>query len=140
MQGNIGGREAILFEGDGKRGLRDRMNIMAAAEAHVVWKNRLARHIRGDSHEPLGAAMLGQDDVCQLNNLINGAAFNDFQKTEEFGLLSRAHAQFHHLSRVVVERLKADDLKGAAELFENEYRIALDEMLQSLKKINGLLS
>ena len=137
MQVNVGTQGAVRFEG--KRSLRDRMNINAAAEAHVVWKNRLARHVRGDSHEPLGVAMLGQDDVCQLGNLINGAAFNDFQKLPEFQQLSDAHAQFHHLSRVMVERLKADDRQGAAMLFYNEYSVALHEMLKSLHALSALL-
>lgn len=122
-----------------KRGLRDRLNIIAAAEAHVVWKNRLGHHVQGVSREPLGAALLGQDGVCQLGNLIDGAAFSSFRGMPEFGQLREAHQQFHQLASVVVEKLQKQDIDGAQTLFNNEYSFALRDILQSLSKINRLL-
>ncbi|MDO8351071.1 MAG: CZB domain-containing protein [Gallionella sp.] len=131
--------EAADFDSYGKRGLRDRLNIIAAAEAHVVWKNRLGNHVRGVSHEPLGAALLGQDGICQLGRLINGTALAVFHEKEVYRQLRVAHEQFHQLALVVVDKLKAGDHTGAAALFENEYSHALHDILQSLSQINRLL-
>jgi len=115
------------------------MNIIAAAEAHVVWKNRLANHVRGTSLEPLGAAMLGQDGVCQLGNLINGSAFEEFHDMDEYGQLRDAHELFHQLSSEVVAKLNMGDRAAAAVLFEDGYSTALRVILQSLSKMNRLL-
>lgn len=127
------------FDGYAKRGLRDRLNIIAAAEAHVVWKNRLGNHVRGVSHEPLGAALLGQDGICQLGRLINGTALAAFHEKDVYRQLRVAHEQFHRLALVVVDKLKAGDHTGATALFENEYSHALHNILQSLSQINRLL-
>jgi len=127
------------FDGYAKRGLRDRLNIIAAAEAHVVWKNRLGNHVRGVSHEPLGAALLGQDGICQLGRLINGTALAAFHEKDAYRQLRVAHEQFHRLALVVVDKLKAGDHTGATALFENEYSHALHNILQSLSQINRLL-
>ncbi len=130
---------AAGVDGFPKRGLRGRLNIIAAAEAHVVWKNRLGHHVRGVSHEPLAAAALGQDGICQLGSLIHGAAFAVFHETDAYRQLCVAHEQFHQLALVVVDKLKAGDQEGAEALFENEYSLALHDILQSLGQINRLL-
>lgn len=122
-----------------KRGLRDRLNIVAAAEAHVVWKNRLGSLVHGVSHEPLGAALLGQDGICQLGALINGAAFEAFRDMEAFWQLSEAHQKFHQLASVVIEKLQDGDVGGAESLFENEYSLACRDVIASLSAINRLL-
>ncbi len=122
-----------------KHGLRDRLNIVAAAEAHVIWKIRLGHHVRGLGHEPLGAALLGQDGVCQLGNLIDGAAFSAFRGMDEYDRLRKSHQQFHQLALLVLEKLEAEDRDGAENLFNHEYSFALRDILYSLSKINGLL-
>jgi len=139
MHGKFSTHDAVGFDCCCKRGLRDRMNIIAAAEAHVVWKNRLGNHVRGVSLEPLGAAMLGQDGVCQLGSLINGRAFDEFQALDEYRQLKAAHEQFHQLSQQVVEKLQGGQRVAATALFENEYSAALSGILQSLSKMNRLL-
>lgn len=122
-----------------KQGLRGRLNIIAAAEAHVVWKNRLGNHVRGGSHEPLAAALLGQDGICQLGSLISGAAFAAFRGMDEHRQLRVAHEQFHQVASVVIEKLNRGDREGAEVLFENEYSHALRDIIQSLSTINRLL-
>lgn len=139
MKATVSTHDAVGFDCCCKRGLRDRMNIIAAAEAHVVWKNRLGNHVRGTSLEPLGAAMLGQDGVCQLGSLIDGLAFDEFRNMDEYHQLKVAHQQFHKLSREVVKKLLVDDRAGATSLFEKEYSTALTAMLQSLGKMNKML-
>jgi hypothetical protein len=139
MHGSSVTYDAAGFDCHSKRGLRDRLNIISVAEAHVTWKNRLGNHVRGISREPLVATLLGQDGVCQLGSLINGAAFAVLREWDEYRQLSVAHQQFHQLARVVVEKLQADDHDGAETLFKNEYSFALRDIIQSLSKINRLL-
>ncbi len=139
MQSKISSHDAVGFDCCCKRGLRDRMNIIAAAEAHLVWKNRLGNHVRGISFEPLGAATLGQDGVCQLGNLINSSALLAFHDMPEYDQLRDAHEQFHQLSCEVVDKLNAGDRDAAATLFENGYSTALRVMLESLSKMNRSL-
>lgn len=122
-----------------RRGLRGRLNIIAAAEAHVVWKNRLSHHVNGVSKEPLGSALLGQDGICQLGNLIDGAALASLGNDEEFQRLRAAHQQFHKLAHEVVHKLEGDDRTGAKALFENEYSAALSQILTSLTKLNRMM-
>lgn len=124
---------------DGRQGLRDRLNIIAAAEVHVVWKKRLGNHLRGAANEPLGAALLGQDGVCQLGRLISGAAFSEFQGMEEHRQLQLAHDAFHKFTTAVIEKLNAGDRAGAEAIFENEHSRALHDVIQSLSAINRLL-
>lgn len=130
--------EALNYEL--KQGLRDRLNLIAAAEAHVVWKNRLGQRVHGMSSASLGSALLGQDGICQLGNLIDGPAFSVFKGLEEFGQLRDAHHRFHLLGHEVVKQLEVNDRLAAASLFDNEYSLALSKILQCLSKINKLLA
>lgn len=127
------------FDYDCKQGLRERLNIVAAAQVHVVWKNRLGNHVHGVSLEPLGAVLLGQDGVCQLQHLINGAAFSAFREMDEFWKLREAHQKFHQLASVVIEKLNGGDHQGAGTLFENEYSLAFHDIIGSLSAINRQL-
>ena len=119
-----------------KRGLRERLNLIAAAGVHVAWKQRLGDCIRG--HEPLASVSVQQS--CHLGELLDGTAFCDFFELEEYRVLSEAHRKFHQFASQVVEKLQLDDRAGAAAMFENEYSMALSDILQSLCAINRLLS
>lgn len=139
IHGEYVAHDAAGFACSSKRGLRDRLNLIAAAEAHVMWKNRLGNHVRGTNMEPLAAAMLGQDGVCQLGSLINGAAFAALRDLDECRQLSQAHQRFHQLTKVVVDALQEGDRDNAEVLFENEYSQALRDIIQSLSQINRRL-
>lgn len=132
--------ESKDFDSDCRRGLRERLNIIAAAEAHVIWKKRLGQCVQSASNEPLDAVLLGQDGVCQLGNLIDGAAFSAFRELPEFMQLREAHQQFHQLALEIVKKLEANDRNAAANLFDSKYSPALCEILKSLSKINKLLA
>lgn len=135
MQGKFGIREATGSGGSKGRQL-ERMNFIAAADAHVVWKNRLRRHVYGTSEEPLGAASLGQDDVCQLDTLLAGKACDSLLADHEFRRLRDQHDRFHMLSREVVAKLEAGEQAAALRLFENDYSAALCGLLQSLSLLS----
>lgn len=122
-----------------KRDMRDRLNLIAAAEAHVLWKARLGHHVQGSIREPLEAAMIGQDGICQLGSWINGSVFQPFRGTETYQQLSEAHQQFHRFGKDIVDRLKAGDRNGAEAIFKNEYSQSLRCIILSLTEINKLL-
>lgn len=129
----------IEFECDDKRGLRDRLNIIAVAQAHVVWKNRLDHQLRGRSLVALSAAQFGQDGVCQLGHLIDGAEYAVFREVDAFWTLREAHHKFHQLAAAILDKLNEGDQAGAEILFETEYSLALHDMIGSLSAINRLL-
>lgn len=126
-------------ECDSRQGLRERLNIIAAAEAHVVWKSRLGSLVRGDSSEPVAAAMLGQDGVCRMECLIGGAPFAAFHGLDAHRQLLLSHEQFHQMASAVIDKMDSGDREGARSLFENEYSRSLHDMIQSLSAINQLL-
>jgi hypothetical protein len=122
-----------------KRNLRDRLNLLGVAEAHILWKTRLGHHIQGTIREPLEAALVGQDSFCQLESWINGQEFAQFRDQPVFEQLEEAHRQFHQLGRVIVEKLKIGDRGGAETVFRNEYNQSLRRTIQGLTEINRLL-
>ncbi len=122
-----------------KRELRGGLNLVAAAEAHILWKTRLGHHVQGNIRESLESAPLGQDGICQLGSWINGSVLEPFCEPEVCQQLSEAHQQFHQFGALIIERLKAGDRSGAAEIFRNEYNQSLRQIIQALTEINKCL-
>ena len=122
-----------------KRELRGRLNLVAAAEEHILCKTRLGHHVQGNLREPLESAALGQDGICQLGSWINGSVLEPFCEPEVHQQLSEAHQQFHQFGALIIERLKAGDRSGAAEIFRNEYNQSLRQIIQALTEINKCL-
>lgn len=122
-----------------KRELRGRLNLVAAAEAHILWKTRLGHHVQGNIRESLESAPLGQDGICQLGNWINGSVLEPFCELEVHQQLSEAHHQFHQFGGLIVEKLKAGDRDGAAAVFRDEYSQSLRNTIQALTEINKCL-
>ena len=119
-----------------KRELRGGLNLVAAAEAHILWKTRLGHHVQGNIRESLESAPIGQDGICQLGSWINGSVLEPFCEPEVHQQLSEAHRQFHQFGALIIERLKAGDRSGAAEIFRNEYNQSLRQIIQALTEIN----
>jgi hypothetical protein len=119
-----------------KRELRGRLNLVAAAEAHILWKTRLGHHVQGNIRESLESAPLGQDGICQLGSWINGLVLEPFCEPEVHQQLSEAHQQFHQFGLLIIERLKAGDRSSAAAIFRNEYGQSLRHIIQALTEIN----
>ncbi|HEU0282976.1 MAG TPA: CZB domain-containing protein [Gallionella sp.] len=122
-----------------KRELRSRLNLVAAAEAHILWKTRLGHHVQGNIRESLNSAPLGQDGICQLGSWINGSVLEPYCEPEVHQQLSEAHQQFHQFGSLIIERLKAGDRSDAAAIFRNEYSQSLRRIIQALTTINKCL-
>jgi hypothetical protein len=129
-------KESIGNGGCHKHVMRNRLNLLAAAEAHVLWKTRLGHHVRGDIRESLESAPVGQDGICQLGNWINGSVLEPFCELDEFKQLAEAHRQFHQFGERIIEKLKVGDHSGAGTIFNNEYSQSLRSIIQSLTEIN----
>ena len=122
-----------------KREMRSRLNLVAAAEAHILWKTRLGHHVHGSIREPLESAPLGQDGICQLGNWINGSVFDPLRGSDVYQQLSDAHQQFHQMGALIIEKLKASDHGGAEKIFANEYSQSLHQIIKALTEINKIL-
>lgn len=121
------------------RELGSKLNLVAAAEAHILWKTRLGHHVHGSIREPLESAPLGQDGICQLGNWINGSVFEPFRGSDVYQRLHDSHLQFHQLGALIIERLKTGDRNGAEQIFRNEYSQSLRHLIQALVSINKIL-
>lgn len=133
---------ALLAEVKGFFGLRAQavahndLNLLSAAEAHILWKARLGHHIEGNVREPLENVLVGQGGFCQLGCWITGPELEPFRNLPEFALLSEAHLQFHNLGAVIVEKIRAGERAAAREIFRGEYNQALRTIIQALTGIS----
>lgn len=124
---------------DEKRVLRNGLNLLGAAEAHILWKARLGHHIEGNIREPLEHVLVGQSGFCQLGCWINGPELEPFREMPEFEQLKEAHRQFHQFGGLIVDKLKVGERSAAREIFRNEYNQALRAIIQALTGINRQL-
>ncbi len=114
----------------------DELNLLAAAEAHILWKARLGHHIEGHLREPLEMMLVGQGGFCQLGYWIDGPELKPFREMPEYAQLKEAHRLFHHLGGLIVEKIKSGERGDAREIFRNEYNQALHAVIQALTGIN----
>lgn len=124
------------FDAYRRREVRDRMNLLGAAEAHILWKTRLGQHIQGSLREPLETSLIGQDNLCQLGHWIRGSEFEPFRGLPEFERLGDAHHRFHRFGDSIIEKLRSGDREGAEMLFRGPYNHALRQIIQALTEIN----
>jgi methyl-accepting chemotaxis protein len=119
-----------------RRAVCNELNLLGAAEAHILWKARLGHHIEGNIREPLEHVLVGQSGFCQLGCWINGPELEPFRDMPEFEQLKEAHRQFHQFGGLIVDRLKVGERSAAREIFRNEYNQALRAIIQALTGIN----
>ncbi|TAN86596.1 MAG: hypothetical protein EPN14_00190 [Gallionella sp.] len=131
-----GVRDFFISDSSYKYAIRSGLDLIAVAEAHVLWKTRLGHHVQGNIREPLELSQVGQGGVCQLENWLNSLTLEPFHGTGVYNQLNEAHQQFHQLGALIVEKLKAGDHAGAATVFKCEYNQSLLRIIQSLTEIN----
>lgn len=132
MEQSIGTADVSGGSGMSRRWL----NLVTAAEAHVLWKTRLGHHVAGNMREPLESAPLAQDEFCRLGSWIEGSVFAPFCEPELLRQLSAAHQQFHRLSMHIVELLEAGDRSGAEAVYSDEYSRSLRDIIAALAIID----
>jgi hypothetical protein len=119
--------------------LRDRVNLVAVAETHILWKTRLGQHVRGGTDELLESAMVGQNGICRLGVWIKGFAFTPLGGTKAYHQLINAHQRFHQLGDVVMAKLKEGDYLAAEGVYLGGYSQSLQQIIQALTDLNQLL-
>lgn len=135
-----GMKTVMAFDEQQRRFARGQMlNLIAAAESHVTWKNRLGHHVRGTIREPLEPGLLGEGGFCQLGMWLNGMASEPFRETGLYLQLSEAHRQFHRIGALIIGLLREGDREGAARLFDEEYNAALRDIVKALAGLNRSL-
>ena len=119
--------------------VQPKLDLVGAAEQHVLWKNRLGHHIKGDLEEDLEEVQVGQSGICQLGAWLKGAELHALRDTQAFRELDIAHAVFHEFGSDIVKQLKQGNRTEAASIYRNEYNLAMQHIVQALTKINQLL-
>ncbi len=115
------------------------LDLVGAAEQHVLWKNKLGHHVTGRIKDELVSGLIGQDGICKLGSWIKGAELHDLRHTQAYRELDFAHALFHEFGGNIMEKLQQGDRGGAEELYKNEYSLAMQHIIKALTKINQLL-
>jgi hypothetical protein len=121
----------------GKRAaVTEEINIMDAINAHVRWKIRLDKYLRGTSDEKLDHTVVCRDDQCVLGKWIHGPAEKFFQNDESLEILRDDHAKFHRLAGRIVELVHANNKVTAESLLNNEYSEASRIVIRDLTELS----
>lgn len=128
-----------LFSSSKKKEIRDEINLMEAAQAHIGWKMRLQQYLDGTSGENLDPEVVCRDDQCKLGVWIYGSARNHFGDEEAFHALTADHAVFHQLAGKIVSYAQVSKFDEAHALMEGEYKRVSRKVVMALTELNGEL-
>ena len=96
------------------------MDWMKIINAHVMWKQRLLKHISGESEELLDPAVVGRDDQCPLGKWIYGLG-QEFHGVAEFEPVRVQHADFHKMAGEIVRLVGEGRRADATRLLQGDY-------------------
>lgn len=94
------------------------LDVFAAIQAHVQWKQRLLKYIEGESDEELDPEVVGSDCRCALGQWIYGYGVAHYGDHEKFQSLKAIHADFHTYAAKVVEAVQEGDPEQAMFLLQ----------------------
>ena len=106
------------------------MNFLDAMNAHVMWKQRLLKHLEGRSDERLDPAIVAQDHLCVLGRWI-------YDKGERYATspifidVRNEHARFHEMAAQIIRMVDEGRPDQARKLLESDYA-HLSQQLQAL--------
>jgi len=106
------------------------MNVNAAINAHVAWKQRLAKCLAGDG-EKLDPSVVGRDDQCDLGKWIHGEG-QQLASDTDLRALRAQHAVFHTRAAEVVELCQRGDKSAAQQLMDGGYSTAANAVIRTL--------
>lgn len=119
---------AIQAQGEGV------MNFFDAINAHVAWKVRLQKHIKGESEERLDPEVVGRDDLCNLGKWIYSNA-SQHGEIALFRQVREQHADFHRCAAEIIETTNRGDKAGAEHKLHNDYAHLSNMIVKSLSKL-----
>ena len=115
------------------------LDVMAAINAHVLWKIRLEKYMNGTSEEALDPKVICRDDQCTLGKWIHGPAHDHFKGDDGFNVLRDDHAQFHIIASQVVSKVQENDKAAAEMLMKDEYMQASRKVVKDLTVLSKQL-
>lgn len=106
-------------------------DVMAA---HVVWKVRLRRFVKGGSNERFDSTTTSKDNLCDLGQWIYGEGAK-CKSSPHYDELMQKHAQFHLLAAEIVKRMEGDDPVGAAKALNGPFDALSAEIIRLAMKL-----
>lgn len=110
------------------------MNFFDAINAHVAWKVRLQKHIKGVSEERLDAKVVGRDDLCNLGKWI----YSNIERHGEIPLFRQVqeqHADFHRCAAEIIETANLGKQDEAEHKLHHDYSHLSYMIVKSLSKL-----
>lgn len=95
------------------------LDVVAAIQAHVQWKQRLLTYITGESEERLDPEVVGSDCRCSLGQWIYGQGEGHYGDHPKFQSLKRIHADFHRYAADVIHAVHRGESDHALNLLQN---------------------
>lgn len=95
------------------------LNVCAAIQAHIQWKQRLQRYIRGESDELLDPGVVGCDKSCALGEWLHSHGELHFGEHEKFRQLKSVHTDFHAYAADVIQAVHSGEQEHAYRLLHN---------------------
>lgn len=116
--------------------IKEEINILDAINAHILWKIRLEKYMKGTSEEKLDPKVICLDNQCKLGKWIHGTAQEHFKDDESLTYLREEHAKFHVFASNIVTKVQANDLAAAQELFEGDYKYTSRKVIFALTELS----
>lgn len=110
------------------------MNFFDAINAHVAWKVRLQKHIKGESEEQLDASVVGRDDLCMLGKWIH-ANVGQHGEMPLFRQVQEQHADFHLCAAEIIESANRGEQAEAEHKLHHDYAHLSYMIVKSLSKL-----
>lgn len=95
------------------------LDVFAAIQAHVQWKQRLLHYIHGESEEKLEPEVVGSDCTCSLGQWIYSRGEAKYGEHPKFQSLKAIHADFHAYAADVVVAVHRGEREHALRLLQN---------------------
>lgn len=120
-----------------QNGADEKLDVIAAIQAHVQWKQRLLSYIDGTSDEELDAEKVGSDCLCSLGQWIYGYGGRSFGEHVRFAELKTTHADFHLHAADVVRSVQRGENEEALNLLQKgEYPKVSNRIKSMLAKLS----
>lgn len=100
-------------------GEEPKLDVFAAIQAHVQWKQRLLGYIKGEGEEQLDPEVVGSDCICSLGQWIYSHGEANYGEHPKFQSLKAIHADFHAYAADVVQAVHSGETEHALKLLQN---------------------
>lgn len=104
--------------GAAEAGVVVQLDVFAAIQAHVQWKQRLLKYIHGDSDETLDPEIVGSDCHCELGKWIHSEGESKYGEHAKFRSLKDVHSDFHAHAAEVVHAVHRGEHDAALKLLQ----------------------